>query len=118
MPVTRFGDTSPKFGLTEEPTLGYIQEFNQKEEMSGEAFVEDHEGYVVAYALFDKRYTGGFMFIAKTGSTLPVVATSQALANLVGIAKVIIKTKDRKPERRDFEKNTYEFIAFEKIVLV
>lgn len=117
MAVTRFGDTSPKFGLTEETGLGYIQEFNQKEEMAGEAMVEDHEGYVVAYALFDHRYTGAFAFIAKSGSTLPVIATAAALSNLVTISKVIIKTHDRKPEQKGFEKHTYDFVAFEKITL-
>lgn len=117
MPVTRFGDDEPVYGLQAETTLGYIQEFNQKEEMAGEATVEDHEGYVVAYALFDKRWSGGFAFIAKTGSTLPVVATAQALVNLQDIDKVIIKSKDRKPEQKGFEKHTYDYVAFERIVL-
>lgn len=115
--VTRFGDTEPKYGLVEEAALGYIQEFNQKESMAGEATCEDHEGYVVAYALYDKRYEGGFAFIAKSGSTLPVVATAAALANLTTIAKVIIKSKDRKPEQKGFEKFTYDYIAFERITL-
>lgn len=117
MPVSRFGDTDPKFGLSEESSLGYIQEFNCKESMAGEAVVEDHEGYVVALALFDRRFEGSFVFVAKTGATLPVVATAQALANLTEISKAIIVTRDRKPERRDFEKYTYEYRAYEKITL-
>jgi hypothetical protein len=114
--VTRFGDTEPQFGLAEESSLGYIQEFNQKEEWE-EVTLEDHAGTTVALALLNKKWSGSFTFIAKTGSTLPVTATSQALANLKDITKVIITTKDFKPEQKNFAKYTYEFKAYAGISL-
>jgi hypothetical protein len=117
MPVTRAGDTSPKYGLTEEPTLGYIQEFNVDLKPEIKEYVHDHEGYRVAVALADLTYTGSFKFIAKNGSTLPVVLATQSIANLTEVSKCLIISKKREPMQKGFETHTFEYEAYERITL-
>lgn len=115
MSITRFGDAGPVFGLTTE-TTGLIQDFNQKTSFD-EAMVDDQTGNTVTYGLFNKKYDGSFTLIAKTGGTLPTVATAATIANLSGITKAIITEEDRKPEQKGWEKHTYTYKAWDSISL-
>lgn len=112
---TRFGDSGPVFGLVSE-SYGYIQEFNQKRSFD-EAMVDDHVGSTVTYLLFNGKYEGSFTLIDKNGGTIPDAATSQIIANLLTITKVILVDADRKPEQKGFQKTTFTFKAFDSITL-
>jgi hypothetical protein len=113
--ATRFGDAGPVFGLVSEST-GFVQEFNQKR-VFDEAMVEQHDGTTVTYLLYNGKYEGSITLIDKTGGTLPDAATSQIIANLQTITKVILVDAERKPEQKGFQKTTYTFKAFDGITL-
>lgn len=112
---TRFGDSGPVFGLVAEST-GFIQEFNQKR-VFDEAMVDDNVGSTVTYILFNGKWEGSFTLIDKNGGTIPDAATSQVIANLQTITKVILTDADRKPEQKGFQKTTFTFKAWDSISL-
>jgi len=116
MAVTRFGDTGPVFGLTEE-TTGFAQDFTVLEDYE-EAMVPDHVGETKAYGMFNKKWSGSFTLVDKNGATLPSTATAVALANLTATtAKCVITSKERTPEQTGFQSNKYTFKAWNSITL-
>lgn len=115
MALVRFGDAGPVAGLQTE-TFGYLQNIDVSEEYD-EAEAKNEIGETITYAMFNKRWTGSFEFIDKTGSTIPVTATSIALANVTEIAKVIVTKKIRTPQQVGFQGTKYEFKSWSQISL-
>lgn len=115
MPLTRFGDTGPVFGLQAE-TTGFVQDFTVREEYD-EAECHNHIGEVVAFGLYNKRWSGSFTLVDKNDAVKPSTAAAVALANCGEASKVVVTASERTPDQKGYQKTKYDFKAFSNITI-
>ncbi len=113
MALVRFGNSGPVFGLVQE-TTGYAQDASVKT-ANEKATIEDEVGQTVTVGYFNTLYSGTITIVDKAAATLPVMLTALVLANVTECAKVVIYEKERKPEQKGYQKNTFTFEAYASI---